>query len=59
MENWKDEGNTRLQVITTMKIQVVVFWVVTSCTDVVGYHGPQKRWYPTPVHGITMQKTAT
>jgi hypothetical protein len=29
--------DTRLEVFTAMKIQVVLFCVVTSCTDVVGY----------------------
>jgi hypothetical protein len=56
-----------------MKVQVMVFWVVTPCSDVVGYqrfggscrlHGqemsqqdPPKRWYSTSLHGVTLQKT--
>jgi hypothetical protein len=28
---------TRLEVFTAINIQVVVFWVVTSCSVVVGY----------------------
>jgi len=28
----------RLEVFTAKKIQVMVFWVVTLCSDVVGYH---------------------
>jgi len=29
--------NERHEFLTAMKIQVVVFWIVTWCTDVVGY----------------------
>jgi len=44
----------RIEVFTAMMIQVVVFWVVTPCSIVIGYqsfrglcclHGPPERWY--------------
>jgi len=46
-----------------MKFHVVVFWVVKSCSDMVGYrrfgprrcrkHGPPKRRYPiTSLHDV-------
>jgi hypothetical protein len=28
----------RLEVFTGMEVEVVVFWIVTPCSDVVGYH---------------------
>jgi hypothetical protein len=31
-------GEVRLEMFMAMKIQVAVFWVVTPCSDVVGYH---------------------
>jgi len=52
-----------------VKIQVEVFWDVTPCSVVAGYHrfftlkmeaGPLKRWYPiTALHGVTIQKNST
>jgi len=44
----------------------VVFWVVTMCSDVVGYQHSEDlatilHWYPIvplmPLHGVTIQKT--
>jgi hypothetical protein len=32
-----DHPSTRLEVFTAMKIQVTVFWIVTPCSDVIGY----------------------
>jgi hypothetical protein len=52
----------RFQVHTGMKIQVVVFWVVTSCSDVgsLRWHGPPKHWYPTAsLYSITTHKSTT
>jgi hypothetical protein len=52
-------------VFTAVKIQVVVFWVVTSCSVVVGYTTVSddlaasifRVKYPTTtLHGITTQK---
>jgi len=58
-------------VFTAVKIQVEVFWVVTSCNGVVGYqrfvcpcwrwrqHGPLKLSHPTSaLDGVTNQKTS-
>jgi len=28
----------RVQVFVPMKVQVIVFWVVTPCSDIVSYH---------------------
>jgi len=54
-----------------MKFQVTVFWVVTPCSDVVGYQrfgrpcylllqGPPKRWHPTSkLQGFKTQETST
>jgi len=59
------------EVFTVVKIQLEVFQVVMSYSDVGGYqhfrgpfrwkqHGPLKYWYPTTTqHGITKQKTST
>jgi hypothetical protein len=30
-------NSTKLEILTAIKILVVVFWIVTPCTDVVGY----------------------
>jgi len=60
----------RFEVFKAVKIQVVVFWVVTPCSDVLGYRrfggsyclqqGPSKRGYPTAwLHDVTTQKTTT
>jgi hypothetical protein len=47
-----------LEAFTAMMFQVEVFWVVTSCCVVVGYHGHLKHLYPTTtLHGVTTQKT--
>jgi hypothetical protein len=48
--------------LTCSSAQVMVFWVVMSCTDIVGYQyfGGLCYWYPTrPLHRVTMQKTMT
>jgi hypothetical protein len=53
-------------IITGVKIQVEVFWVVTPCSVVVGYqhfggpcclHLQEERWHPTTtLHGVIPQK---
>jgi hypothetical protein len=64
---WID--NNVADFFTAMKIQIVVFWVMILCSDVVGYQhfgGPRcihfqgpKFWYPAiSLHGITTQKIA-
>jgi len=59
----------RLENFTAMKVCVMVIWIVTTCTDTVGYqhfgewrqrcrqYGPPKCWYPTSLHSIITQKT--
>jgi len=54
-----------------MKIQVVVFWVVTPCSDwyqhfggpcclLLQGEGPPKRWYLTiSLHGVRTHETST
>jgi len=61
-----------LKIFAVMKIQVMVFWVVTTCGVMVGYQcfggpcclqgkvhsAPPKHWYPTvSLHGVITQKT--
>jgi hypothetical protein len=33
-----DSTSTRFEILTAMKIHVVVFWILIPCSDVVGYH---------------------
>jgi len=46
-----------------MKILILFFWVVTRCSDVLGYQ--RFRWWRQPwyistsQHGVTTQKTTT
>jgi hypothetical protein len=57
----------RFEFFTVVKIQIEVFWVVTMCSDVVGYFTsacrlwqqvPPKCWHPTAtLHDIKSQKT--
>jgi hypothetical protein len=54
----------RFEVLMTMKIQVVVCWVVMPCSGVVGWKMEVEKsficWYPTTsLHGVTPQKTLT
>jgi len=35
--SWRTKIVARFEVFTEMKIQVVVFWAVKPCNDVVGY----------------------
>jgi hypothetical protein len=54
------EKLARFEVFTVVKIQVKVFWVVKTCSVVVGYQGPPKQWYLIAMlQGITTQKNAT
>jgi hypothetical protein len=54
---------TKLSYLEAVKIfQVEVFWVVTPCIVVVGYHRFRglKFLYPiTTLHGVTTQNTST
>jgi len=68
--NLKELG-VRFEIFMAMKIQVVFFWVVALCSNVVGYwhfggpcclhvwqKGSPKYWYPTTLlHDVTTQKT--
>jgi len=64
-------GHDSFETSMEVMFQVEVFWVVTPCSEVVGYQrfrgpccihlqGEVKRWYPTiTLHGVTTQKTST
>jgi len=58
-------GRASLEIFTAMNIHVMVFWVATQRSDVIGYQrfggpwrwtqlGPPKRWYPTSPRGVTL-----
>jgi hypothetical protein len=47
---------TRFEVFTAVKIQVLVFWVVTLCSVVVGY---RRLHLQGEDGGLTTQKTST
>jgi hypothetical protein len=56
----------RLEVFMVMKIHVTAFWIVTSCSDMVGYQCFREPFclhlegeMITSLHGVTTQKTVT
>jgi len=66
----KSSTNERFELFTAVKVQVEVFWVVTSWDTNVSEihadsifrvkHGPLKRWYRiTALNDGTTQKTST
>jgi hypothetical protein len=72
LQTFHSHTNSRFEVFTTVKVQVKVFCVGTSCSVMVEWrrfrgpgwrwrqHGPLKRCYPTTTwHGVTTQHSTS